>query len=225
MGSFAHHLGEAGWSSTSSRPSPSRQCNRVHQRRTQPPPVDHERGDGPAGRLADPAFRLLGRATGGAPLSMTWLPRGPVTVRRMLDATRYDAVLARPPIVRCFAVRAAARPGDPPLLVELRDLWAGAPRSIAAVRFCPRFERTSSLARPRSSSARPMPRRRARRHPSVAGRVAEIPNGSRESCWRGAARTRLRPALTICTPARSLRPARWHRCCARWRSSRAPSAS
>ena len=66
---------------------------------------------GAAGRLADPAFRLLGLRPEALPLSMTWLPRGAVTVRRRLDAGRYDAVLATgPPMVALLAARAAARP-------------------------------------------------------------------------------------------------------------------
>ena len=79
-----------------------------------------------AGRLADPAFRLLGLRPEAMPLSTTWAPRGARDVRRRLQEHRYDAVLATgPPFAALIAARMAH--GGVPLLVELRDLWAGNP--------------------------------------------------------------------------------------------------
>jgi glycosyltransferase involved in cell wall biosynthesis len=78
------------------------------------------------GRLADPAFRLLGLRPEAMPLSTTWAPRGARDVRRRLQEHRYDAVLATgPPFAALIAARMAH--GDVPLVVELRDLWAGNP--------------------------------------------------------------------------------------------------
>jgi glycosyltransferase involved in cell wall biosynthesis len=73
---------------------------------------------------------------------MAWVPRGAIAVRRQLDAGRYDAVLATgPPVVALLAARAAVRRGDPPLVVELRDLWAGSPAFDRGGPLLPALER------------------------------------------------------------------------------------
>lgn len=79
-----------------------------------------------AGRLVNPAFRLLGLRAEAMPLSTAWAPQGARKVRRRLQERHYDAVLATgPPFAALIAARMAH--GDVPLLVELRDLWAGNP--------------------------------------------------------------------------------------------------
>lgn len=79
-----------------------------------------------AGRLANPAFRAVGLRPEALPLSYAWVARGVAEVRRSLQSERYDAVLATGPP---FAALVAARRGhgETPLVVELRDLWAGNP--------------------------------------------------------------------------------------------------
>ena len=79
-----------------------------------------------AGRLADPVFRLAGLRPEALPLSMLWIPRGAREIRRRLGDRGYDAVLATgPPFAALLAASRAV--GNVPLVVELRDLWAGNP--------------------------------------------------------------------------------------------------
>lgn len=78
------------------------------------------------GRIADPPFRLLGLRPEAMPLSTAWVPRGAREVRRRLQERHYDAVLATgPPFAALIAARMAH--DGVPLVVELRDLWAGNP--------------------------------------------------------------------------------------------------
>jgi glycosyltransferase involved in cell wall biosynthesis len=77
-------------------------------------------------RISDPLFRLAGLRPEALPLSMLWVPRGAREIRRRLGESRYDAVLATaPPFAALIAASRAG--GDVPLVVELRDLWAGNP--------------------------------------------------------------------------------------------------
>ncbi len=79
-----------------------------------------------AGRIANPVFRLAGLRPEALPLSTAWVARGDRQVRRALREGSHDAILATgPPFAALMAARLAA--GDAPLVVELRDLWAGNP--------------------------------------------------------------------------------------------------
>jgi hypothetical protein len=79
-----------------------------------------------AGKVADPIFRLAGLRPEAMPLSMLWVRGGTKEIRSRLAAGRYDAVLATgPPFAAVIAARRVG--GDVPLVVELRDLWAGNP--------------------------------------------------------------------------------------------------
>jgi len=78
------------------------------------------------GRIATPVFRAAGLRPEAMPLSTAWAPRGAAEVRRRLRDQHYDAVLATgPPFAGLIAARMGH--GDVPLVVELRDLWAGNP--------------------------------------------------------------------------------------------------
>jgi glycosyltransferase involved in cell wall biosynthesis len=128
-----------------------------------------------AGRLGDPAFRLLGLRPEAMPLSTAWAPRGAREVRRRLKEHRYDAVLATgPPFAALIAARVAHR--DVPLFVELRDLWAGNP---AFDRDGPVLRRLESwVVKDAAAVVAVTPEAGAdlrRRHPSA--RIEEIPNG------------------------------------------------
>jgi glycosyltransferase involved in cell wall biosynthesis len=60
------------------------------------------------------------------PLSTVWAVRGATQVRGRLQEHEYDAVLATgPPFAALIAARLTG--GEVPLVVELRDLWAGNP--------------------------------------------------------------------------------------------------
>ena len=128
-----------------------------------------------AGRIADPLFRLAGLRPEALPLSTLWVPRGTALVRRRLEERDYDAVLATgPPFAALIAARRAA--GDVPLVVELRDLWAGNP---AFDRGGPVLRRLESwVVRGASAVVAVTPEAAddlRRRHPEA--RVEEIPNG------------------------------------------------
>jgi glycosyltransferase involved in cell wall biosynthesis len=127
------------------------------------------------GRLADPAFRLLGLRPEAMPLSTAWAPRGARDVRRRLQEHRYDAVLATgPPFAALIAARMAH--GDVPLFVELRDLWGGNP---AFDRGGPVLRRLESwVVKDAAAVVAVTPEAGAdlrRRHPGA--RIEEIPNG------------------------------------------------
>jgi glycosyltransferase involved in cell wall biosynthesis len=128
-----------------------------------------------AGRIVDPAFRLVGLRPEAVPLSTLWVPRAGRAVRAKLEGGGYDAVLATgPPFA---ALLAAARAADPvPLVVELRDLWAGNP---AFDRGGPVLRKLENRVVDRASAVVAVTPEAAddlrRRHPGV--RVGEIPNG------------------------------------------------
>ena len=178
--SLARHLGEAGWR-VDVVAAPQRASavefagDAGHRRRV----GARARVMATAGRWADPAFRLLGLRPEAFPLSMTWLPRGAVAVRGRLASARYDAVVATgPPFVALLAARAAARAGDPPLIVELRDLWAGSPAFDRGGPLLPALERFVFARAAAVVVCTPEAADDVRaRHPDAAGRVAEVPNG------------------------------------------------
>jgi glycosyltransferase involved in cell wall biosynthesis len=127
------------------------------------------------GRVSDPLFRLAGLRPEALPLSMLWIPRGVREIRRRLKGGRYDVVLATAPPFA--ALVAAARAADHvPLVVELRDLWAGNP---AFDRDGPILRRAEAKVVGRASAVIAVTPEAAadlrRRHPSA--RVEEIPNG------------------------------------------------
>jgi glycosyltransferase involved in cell wall biosynthesis len=135
---------------------------------------------GAVGRAAEPAFGLAGVRPEALPLSMLWMPRGAAGVVRRVRRDRPDAVLATgPPVVALLAARLAASVTTlPPLGVELRDLWAG---SDAFDRGGPVlgaiegwvFRRARAVVACTPEAVADL---RAR-HPEVAERVVEIPNG------------------------------------------------
>jgi glycosyltransferase involved in cell wall biosynthesis len=127
--SLARHLPEAGWTvDVLAAPQRASAVEYGQDAQGQSRAAARARVMGVVGRIADAPFALLGVRPEAFPLSTAWLPRGTAALRRRLRAERYDAVLATgPPMVALLAARTAMRAGGPPLLVELRDLWAGNP--------------------------------------------------------------------------------------------------
>jgi glycosyltransferase involved in cell wall biosynthesis len=128
-----------------------------------------------AGRIADPAFRLVGLRPEAMPLSSAWVARGSAEVGRRLRSGGYDAVLATgPPFAALVAAR--LRHGEVPLVVELRDLWAGNP---AFDRGGPVLRRLESWVVREAAAVVAVTPEAAddlrRRHPEA--RVEEITNG------------------------------------------------
>jgi glycosyltransferase involved in cell wall biosynthesis len=167
--SFAAHLTELGWEVdvVSARggdefASPDRARTRAKVMET-------------AGRIADPAFRLAGLRPEALPLSSAWVARGSAEVGRRLRGRGYDAVLATgPPFSALVAAR--LRHGEVPLVVELRDLWAGNPAFDRGGPVLPKLE--SWVVREAASVVAVTPeaaRDLQRRHQEA--RVEEIANG------------------------------------------------
>lgn len=131
------------------------------------------------GRFSEPIFGLAGVRPEAMPLSMSWIPQGARELRRALSRKRYDAVVATgPPMAGLLAARLGRPAGGPPLVLELRDLWAGNPA------FDRRGGLLSSLERWTMSEAAAIvactPEAAddlCRRHPDLAAGVVEIPNG------------------------------------------------
>jgi glycosyltransferase involved in cell wall biosynthesis len=167
--SFARHLPEHGWqvdvvsgggADEFASPASARARARIMEA---------------AGRVASPLFRLAGLRPEAMPLSTAWVLRGAALIRRRLREGSYDAVLATgPPFAALLAARLASN--DVPLVVELRDLWAGNP---AFDRGGPILRRLESWVVKRADGVVAVaPEARddlRRRHPEA--RVQEIPNG------------------------------------------------
>jgi glycosyltransferase involved in cell wall biosynthesis len=130
------------------------------------------------GRLSEPVFRYAGVRPDALPLSMLWLARGALLVRRRIDRCEPDVVLASgPPIVGPLAARLGV-PSEVPLVIELRDLWAASPAFDAGGRLLGRVERWLLRDARRVVACTPEAVSDLRlRHPYLGKRVVEISNG------------------------------------------------
>jgi glycosyltransferase involved in cell wall biosynthesis len=127
--SLARHLPDLGWElevlSAAQRASAVEFSTRPEDQRRA---AVRARVMGTVGRVSSPAFAVLGIRPEAVPLSMTWIPRARSDVRERVRAQRPDIVLATgPPMAAVIGAALATGPGSPPLVVELRDLWAGNP--------------------------------------------------------------------------------------------------
>jgi glycosyltransferase involved in cell wall biosynthesis len=129
--------------------------------------------------MSDPLFALAGVRPDAMPLSMAWVARGARDVRRRLAGGGYDALLATgPPMVALLAARFAAGRGAPPLVVELRDLWAGSPAFDRGGPLLPALERWVFARSQAIVACTPEAADDLRaRHPAAAARVVDLPNG------------------------------------------------
>jgi glycosyltransferase involved in cell wall biosynthesis len=134
---------------------------------------------GAVGRISSPAFGLLGIRPEAVPLSTAWVPRATRRIRERVAARRPDVVLATgPPMAALMAARLAHRDGSPPLVVELRDLWAGNPAFDRRGGMLGRLESWVFGAAAAIVAMTPEAVTDIRgRHPDLAERVHEIPNG------------------------------------------------
>jgi glycosyltransferase involved in cell wall biosynthesis len=128
-----------------------------------------------AGRVADPVFRLAGLRPEAMPLSMLWVRQGRQEIDRRLTQGGYDAVVATgPPFAALIAARRAS--AEVPLVVELRDLWAGNPAFDRGGPLLPRLERW--VADGSAALVGVTPEAAAELHAMHSeARVEEIPNG------------------------------------------------
>ncbi len=129
-------------------------------------------------RLSRPAFRLVGVRPDALPLSMLWVPRGALMVRRRIEGSDPHVVLASgPPIAGPLAARVGV-PSNVPLVVELRDLWAGSPAFDDGGRVLSRVESWLLQKARRVVACTPAAVSDLRvRHPDLDGRIVGIANG------------------------------------------------
>lgn len=129
-------------------------------------------------RLSGPAFRIAGVRPDALPLSMLWVPRGALMVRRRIERGDYDLVLASgPPMAGPLAARLGLR-RRVPLVVELRDLWAGSPAFDAGGSVLSRVETWLLRGASRVVACTPEAVADLRaRHPQLRERVVEVSNG------------------------------------------------
>ena len=167
--SFARHLPEHGWhvDVVAAQGSDEFAAPEKAQRRARVMET--------AGKIADPVFRLGGLRPEALPLSTLWVRAGTREIRKRLTGGAYDAVLATgPPFAALIAARRAS--GGVPLVVELRDLWAGNPAFDRGGPVLRRLEsRVVSGAAAVVAVTPEAAQNLHQRHPDA--RVEEIPNG------------------------------------------------
>jgi glycosyltransferase involved in cell wall biosynthesis len=174
---------------------------------------------GTVGRVSSPAFALLGIRPEAVPLSMTWIPRARSEVRKRVRTQRPDVLFATGPPMAALIATAMAGRGSPPLVVELRDLWAGNPAFDRRGGLLGRleawvFKRAAAVIATTPEAVADL----RSRHPRLAASIHEIPNGFEPSLLE---RREARPAgspveilhsgtLTVDRPLRPLLTALTH---------------
>jgi hypothetical protein len=131
------------------------------------------------GNLAEPVFGLVRLRPEAMPPSMAWIPPATREIRTRLGSRGYDVVLATgPPMAALPAARLASRNGGTPLVIELRDLWAGNPSFDRGSKALARAERWVLAGAEAVIALTPEAvADLRRRHPQIADRVVEITNG------------------------------------------------
>jgi len=129
-------------------------------------------------RLSEPLFRFAGLRPDALPLSMAWIPQGALLVRRKVARRPPDVVLATgPPIAGLIAARAGIHTRIP-LVVELRDLWAGNPAFDAGGQMLSKVENWLLKDARRVVACTPEAVSDLRlRHPRLGQRAVQIANG------------------------------------------------
>ncbi len=178
--SLAGRLPELGWElDLLSAPERAGNVEFTENRRAQKLTSRRATVMGAVGRATEPVFSLAGVRPEAMPLSMAWVPRGALGVRRRLREGGYDLVVATgPPMAGLLAARAGRRGARPPLVVEFRDLWAGNPSFDRRGGLLGAIEGWTLRQAAAIVACTPEAADDLRgRHPELAGRVREIPNG------------------------------------------------
>ncbi len=129
-------------------------------------------------RLCEPMFDLAGVRPDSFPLSMLWIPRGALLLRRRIERCAPDVVLATGPPMAGLIAAGAGVGARVPLVMELRDLWAGNPAFDAGGRLLSAIEdRLLGKARAIVACTPEAVSDLRLRHPELDGRVVEISNG------------------------------------------------
>jgi glycosyltransferase involved in cell wall biosynthesis len=177
---FVRHLPAHGWEvDVVSAPLRASGVEFVSDERSARRVVARARLMGSLGRVAEPVFRLAGLRPEAVPLSMLWVVNGTRAVRARLREARPDVVLATaPPAVAMFVATGALPKDGPPLVLELRDLWAGNPFYETRPGALDRLERKVVTRAARVVVMTPEAASDVEsRHPDAAARVVAIPNG------------------------------------------------
>jgi len=131
------------------------------------------------GRVAEPLFAQIGLRPEALPPSLAWIPQASLEIRRRMRTERYGVIVATgPPMAAPIAARLASRGVTTPLVVELRDLWAGNPAFDRGSSTLPAVERwvlsrTSAVVALTPEAVADL----RHRHPVLEDRILEIPNG------------------------------------------------
>lgn len=129
-------------------------------------------------RLCEPMFDLAGVRPDSLPLSMLWIPRGALLLRRRIERHAPDVVLATGPPIAGLIAAGSGVGARVPLVMELRDLWAGNPAFDAGGRLLSAIEnRLLGKARAVVACTPEAVSDLRLRHPELDGRVVEISNG------------------------------------------------
>jgi glycosyltransferase involved in cell wall biosynthesis len=177
--SFARYLPEHGWELDVVSPSGRGQQEFAASEQDQQRALRRARLMSRLGAIAEPAFGLVGLRPEALPPSMAWIPRATQEIRRRLRDGRYEAILATgPPMAALPPARLARGDGSVPLVVELRDLWAGNPAFDNGSGALARAERWVLAGAETVVALTPEAvADLQRRHPELADRIIEIPNG------------------------------------------------
>jgi glycosyltransferase involved in cell wall biosynthesis len=174
--SFARHLPKYGWDvDVLSAPSRASAGEFSEDERERSRTRRRARIMSRVGTVASPVFALAGVRPEAFPLSTAWIPRATAQVQRRVESGAYGAVLATaPPFAALIASRRAA--GTVPLVVELRDLWAGNPAFDRHGPLLGRLERwvvggSAAIVAVTPEAGEDL----RRRHPEA--RIEEVPNG------------------------------------------------
>ena len=136
------------------------------------------RAMGYVGRALRGAFNRAGMQPEALPPHTLWAVTGRRALRRRLAETRPDVVVATVPPMSALFLAARELRGRAPLVVDMRDNWAGHPTYDAGGSLLQRVEGRALAGVDRLVAVTAgMADKLARMHPGVAGRITLMPNG------------------------------------------------
>jgi colanic acid biosynthesis glycosyl transferase WcaI len=134
---------------------------------------------GGVGRVSRRGFNALGVQPEALAPQLVWTVTGRRAIRARLDAHRPHAVVATvPPVAAMFAAAGLLGPKDPPLVVDMRDNWAGHPSYDAGGSTLTKLEgRALAKAEAVVTVTDRMAELLRLIHPESAAKVRLMPNG------------------------------------------------
>ena len=179
--SFTRHLPETGWEADVAfdplRLSVAAYAEREEDRRRM---ERHAAVWSRFARLTTPPYTLMGMKRSAMPLAVPWIvARGAAGLAQRLDRGRYDVMVATgPPMTAILVARRTLEARPIPLVLDLRDLWAGNPAYDRGGRILGRledwvFRRATAIVTCTPEAADDL----LARHPLVEDKLTVIPNG------------------------------------------------